>query len=82
LAEDLGIKTLLLDADLAAGTIQFLLKLGSTASLVDALTHAENLDEDLWFRWLESRTSSKYCMQESSIHRRGWRCPAWSVFFL
>ena len=50
LAEDLGVKTLLLDGDLAAGTIQFLLKLGSTASLVDALEHAENLDEDLWLQ--------------------------------
>ena len=50
LAEDLGVKTLLLDCDLAAGTIQFLLKLGPTASVVDALTHAENLDEDLWFQ--------------------------------
>jgi len=48
LIEELGVRTLLLDADLAAGTIQFLLKLGSTASLVDALTHASGLDEDLW----------------------------------
>jgi pilus assembly protein CpaE len=48
LAEDLGVKTLLLDGDLAAGTIQFLLRLGPTASVVDALTHAEDLDEDLW----------------------------------
>jgi Flp pilus assembly CpaE family ATPase len=48
LAENLDVKTLLLDCDLAAGTIQFLLKLGSTASLVDALTHADALDEDLW----------------------------------
>jgi pilus assembly protein CpaE len=50
LAEDLGVKTLLLDSDLFAGTIQFLLKLGPTASVVDALAHAENLDEDLWFQ--------------------------------
>ena len=48
LAEELDVKTLLLDCDLAAGTIQFLLKLGSTASLVDALAHADALDEDLW----------------------------------
>src|SRR5450755_3133103 len=48
LAEELDVKTLLLDCDLAAGTIQFLLKLGSTASLVDALMHADALDEDLW----------------------------------
>jgi pilus assembly protein CpaE len=50
LAEDLGVKTLLLDGDLAAGTIQFLLKLGPTASVIDALMHAGNLDEDLWFQ--------------------------------
>ncbi len=48
LAENLDVKTLLLDSDLAAGIIRFLLKLGSTASLVDALTHADALDEDLW----------------------------------
>jgi hypothetical protein len=48
LAEALDVKTLLLDCDLAAGTIQFLLKLGSTASLVDALEHAAALDEHLW----------------------------------
>ncbi len=50
LAEDLDVKTLLLDSDLAAGTIQFLLKLGPTASIIDALMHADNLDEDLWFQ--------------------------------
>lgn len=50
LAEDLEVKTLLLDCDLAAGTIQFLLKLGATASVVDALTHAEALDEDMWLQ--------------------------------
>ncbi len=48
LAEDLGLKTLLLDADLAAGTIQFLLKLGTSSSIVDGLIHADALDEDLW----------------------------------
>ncbi|HVO98548.1 MAG TPA: hypothetical protein VMT15_10805 [Bryobacteraceae bacterium] len=47
-AENLGLKTLLLDCDLAAGTIKFLLKLGNTASLIDAVAHAGNLDEDLW----------------------------------
>ena len=26
------------------------MKLGSTASVIDALTHAESLDEDLWFQ--------------------------------
>jgi pilus assembly protein CpaE len=48
LADDLDVKTLLLDGDLAAGTIQFLLKLGPTSSVVDALTHADDLDEDIW----------------------------------
>jgi pilus assembly protein CpaE len=48
LAEDLQVKTLLLDGDLAAGTIQFLLKLGPTSSVIDALRHAGDLDEDIW----------------------------------
>jgi pilus assembly protein CpaE len=47
LANDLGAHTLLLDCDLDAGTIKFLLKLGSTASLVDAVEHANKFDEDL-----------------------------------
>jgi len=47
LANDLGVRTLLLDCDLEAGTTKFLLKLGNTASLVDALGHASKLDEDL-----------------------------------
>jgi pilus assembly protein CpaE len=48
LAEEFGARTLLLDCDLAAGAIQFLLKLGRSASIVDAVSHAGNLDEDLW----------------------------------
>lgn len=48
LAENLGAKALLLDCDLMAGTIRFLLNLGTSASIIDALAHAENLDEDLW----------------------------------
>lgn len=48
LVEEFGARTLLLDSDTAAGTVQFLLKVGQTASFVDALTHTENLDEDLW----------------------------------
>jgi Flp pilus assembly CpaE family ATPase len=47
LANELGAHTLLLDCDLDAGTIKFLLKLGNTASLVDAIDHANKLDEDL-----------------------------------
>lgn len=52
LADDLAVKTLLMDCDLAAGTIQFLLKLGATASIVDALTHADALDEDMWLQMI------------------------------
>ncbi len=48
LAEELNVRTLLLDCDLAAGAIQFLLKLGQSASMIDAVNHAGNLDEDLW----------------------------------
>lgn len=50
LSEDYGARTLLMDCDLSAGAIQFLLKLSHSASVVDALTHAEDLDEDLWFQ--------------------------------
>ncbi len=48
IAEDIGLRTLLLDCDLAAGAIKFLLKLEKSASIVDALVHSPNLDEGLW----------------------------------
>jgi pilus assembly protein CpaE len=48
LAHELGVRTILLDCDLAAGTSKFLLKLGNSASLVNAMDHADSLDEDLW----------------------------------
>jgi len=48
LAHELHIRTILLDCDLAAGTTKFLLKLGNRASIVAAMDHADNLDEDLW----------------------------------
>jgi pilus assembly protein CpaE len=48
LAHELGVHTILLDCDLAAGVTKFLLKLGNSASIVDAMNHAGNLDEDLW----------------------------------
>ena len=48
LAEDLGARTLLLDCDLAAGAIRFLLKLATSGSVVDSIKHAGNLDEDMW----------------------------------
>ncbi|MGH9647673.1 MAG: hypothetical protein ACRD4E_12760, partial [Bryobacteraceae bacterium] len=48
LAEDLGARTLLMDCDLAAGAIRFLLRLSTSGSVVDSIKHAGNLDEDLW----------------------------------
>jgi pilus assembly protein CpaE len=41
-------KLLLSDLDMATGTVSFLLKLKSSFSFVDALTHASQMDEDLW----------------------------------
>jgi len=43
-----GKKVLLADLDPASGTISFLLKLKSSYSFVDALSHASQMDEDLW----------------------------------
>jgi pilus assembly protein CpaE len=48
LAHELGVRTILLDCDLAAGVSKFLLKLGPSASIVNAMDHADSLDEDLW----------------------------------
>jgi pilus assembly protein CpaE len=48
LAEDLGARTLLVDSDLSAGAIKFLLKVGNSASIIDAVERAGGLDEDLW----------------------------------
>ncbi|HEY4364408.1 MAG TPA: hypothetical protein VGN17_25810 [Bryobacteraceae bacterium] len=48
LAEEMSVRTLLLDCDLGAGIIHFHLKLGNSASILDAVGHADNLDEDLW----------------------------------
>jgi Flp pilus assembly CpaE family ATPase len=48
LADELHVRTLLLDCDLMAGVTKFLLKLGNSSSIVNALEHADNLDEDLW----------------------------------
>jgi pilus assembly protein CpaE len=41
-------KILLADLDASTGMLAFLLKLKSTHSFVDALTHASQMDEDLW----------------------------------
>jgi pilus assembly protein CpaE len=55
LAEELSVPTLLLDGDLAAGIVNFHLKLGNTASILDAMSHAENLDEGLWQQMVGKR---------------------------
>ena len=47
LAAEMGVRTLLVDCDLGAGCLRFLLKLGQSASVVDALAHAESLDAAL-----------------------------------
>lgn len=48
LADELHVRTLLLDCDLMAGVTKFLLKIGNSSSIVDAMNHADSLDEDLW----------------------------------
>lgn len=41
-------KVLLADLDPSTGTLSFVLKLKSSYSFVDALTHSSQMDEDLW----------------------------------
>ena len=48
LADELHVRTLLLDCDLMAGVTKFLLKFGTSSSIVNALEHADTLDEDMW----------------------------------
>jgi pilus assembly protein CpaE len=48
LADELHVGALLLDCDLMAGCTKFLLKLGNSSSIVNALEHADALDGDLW----------------------------------
>ncbi len=48
LARDPEAHVLLADLDLACGMLRFLLKLGGDYSVVDAASHAANLDESLW----------------------------------
>lgn len=55
LAEELSLRTLLLDCDLAAGIVNFHLKLGNSASVIEAMSHAESLDEDLWRQMIGKR---------------------------
>ena len=57
LANDLGVRTLLIDGDLYSGPIQFLLRLQAAGSLPEAMSHAERLDEDLW-RQMISRSDA------------------------
>ena len=55
LADELGVRTILLDCDLAAGVTKFLLKLGTGASIVNAMDQAASLDEDLWSQMVAKR---------------------------
>ncbi|MGA2215596.1 MAG: hypothetical protein ABSH31_20150 [Bryobacteraceae bacterium] len=48
LADELHVGTLLVDCDLMAGVTKFLLKLGNSYSIVDALEHSDALDVELW----------------------------------
>jgi pilus assembly protein CpaE len=48
LADELHIRTLLVDCNLMAGVTKFLLKLGNSSSIVNAMEHADTLDEDIW----------------------------------
>ncbi len=48
LAEELSVSTLLMDCDLAAGIIDFYMKLGNASSIIDAIHHADSMDADLW----------------------------------
>lgn len=48
LSDRLHTRTLLLDADLAAGTLRFQLNLTNSTSLLDALRRGPELDERLW----------------------------------
>jgi pilus assembly protein CpaE len=48
LAQDARTRLLLIDGDLYAGPVRFLLKMGASASFLDALAHGDMLDEDMW----------------------------------
>ena len=48
LANNLNVRTLLMDCDLHAGPVEFLLKLNPQASLLEALEHSEEIDRPLW----------------------------------
>lgn len=55
LANELQERTLLMDGDLAAGTVQFQFNLGQPATLLDALQWSEKLDESIWFDLVGTR---------------------------
>lgn len=48
MAEQKSIKTLLMDCDLSAGLLQWMLKLDNSFSLVEAVERADELDDNLW----------------------------------
>ena len=48
LANQFKVRTLLIDADLASGTVQFQLNLTNNSSLIDAVRRSTELDESLW----------------------------------
>jgi pilus assembly protein CpaE len=54
LAEELSVRTLLMDCDLAAGIVKFHLKLRNSGSVLDAMGHAESLDQDMWRQMIGS----------------------------
>jgi pilus assembly protein CpaE len=55
LAENTESATLLLDFDIRLGMTSFLLKIEGSRTIVDALEHAENLDDALWSALVCSR---------------------------
>jgi Flp pilus assembly CpaE family ATPase len=67
LADEFAARTLLLDCDLAAGIVNFHLKLGNSASIVDALSHGSSLDEDLW-RQMVARRDKLEVLHAGGLH--------------
>ena len=59
--------TLLADFDFNCGMVRFMLKLESEYSIMDALSHAENLDEQLWPQ-LVARTSGMDVLHAGSLN--------------
>ena len=57
LAQQWNVKTLLIDGDLSAGTVQFQLKLENNSSIIDAVRRSRELDESLWLDLVAQRGS-------------------------